>query len=61
VAPVTYPLSGANTLKSRPGWFHPPYESTSQLDAGLPLQETGDVAHRNPILAADDTVDSSGQ
>jgi hypothetical protein len=61
VAPVTYPLSGSATLKSRPEWFTPPYESTSKLDAGLTVQATGDVAHRNPILAADDTTDSSGQ
>ena len=61
VAPSTYPLSGATVLKSRPEWFHPPYESTSKLDAGLTVQATGDVAHRNPILAADDTTDSSGQ
>jgi hypothetical protein len=61
VYPSTYPLSGANTLKSRPEWFTPPYESTSKLDAGLSIQETGDVAHRNPILAVDDTTDSSGQ
>lgn len=59
VAPVTYPLSGANTLKSRPEWYQPPYEGTSSLTAGV--QATGDVAHRNPLLAADDTTDSSGQ
>ena len=45
VAPSTYPLSGADTLKSRPEWFHSPYDSTTALDASLPLQETGDVAH----------------
>lgn len=60
VAPVTYPISGATVLKSRPEWFHAPYESTSKLDAGLTVQETGDVAHRNPLLVGDDTVDSSG-
>jgi hypothetical protein len=59
VAPVTYPLSGANTLKSRPEWYTSPYEGTSSLTAGV--QATGDVAHRNPLLAADDTTDSSGQ
>jgi len=60
VAPVTYPISGANVAKSRPEWFTAPYESTTALDAGLPIQETGDVAHRNPLLAVDDTTDSTG-
>ena len=45
VAPSTYPLSGKDTLKSRPEWFHSPYDSTTALDASLPLQQTGDVAH----------------
>ena len=45
VAPSTYPLSGVDTLKSRPEWFHSPYDSTTALDASLPIQETGDVAH----------------
>ena len=57
VAPVTYPLSGPVTLKSHPGWFHPPYENSTFLDAGLTIQETGDVTHRNPILAADNPDD----
>jgi hypothetical protein len=61
VGPVTYPLSGATTTKSKPEWFHSPYEGTTHLNAGLPIQETGDVAHRNPLLAVDDTTDSSGQ
>lgn len=61
VSPVTYPLTGANVLKSRPEWYHPPYENTTKLDATLPVQAAGDDAHRNPILAADDTTDSSGQ
>jgi hypothetical protein len=60
VAPDVYPLSGADTLKSRPGWFHPDYTSTdaANLDATLDVQETGDVAHRNPILAADNPLDA---
>jgi hypothetical protein len=45
VSPSTYPLSGADTLKSTPEWFHAPYTDTTNLDAALPLQETGDVAH----------------
>lgn len=61
VAPVTYPLSGATVKKSRPEWFTSPYETTTALDAGLTVQAAGDVAHRNPLLAADDTTDSSGQ
>lgn len=54
VAPVTYPLSGADTLLSTPEWFHSPYESTTNLDAGLTIQETGDVAHNNPLSVIDD-------
>lgn len=45
VSPETYPLSGPDTLKSTPEWFHSPYNTTSNLDAGLPVQQTGDVAH----------------
>lgn len=59
VGPSVYPLSGADTAKSKPEWFHAPYEGTTHLNAGLPIQETGDVAHRNPLLPSDDTVDSS--
>ena len=53
VAPETYPLSGADTLLSTPGWFHSPYEGTTNLDATLTVQEAGDMAHRNPMLARD--------
>ena len=45
VYPVTYPLSGATTLKSTPEWFHSPYNTTTNLDAGLSVQATGDIAH----------------
>ena len=45
VYPVTYPLSGATTLKSTPEWFHSPYNATTNLDAGLTVQATGDIAH----------------
>lgn len=45
VYPETYPLSGATVKKSRPEWFHSPYNTTTALDAGLSVQETGDVAH----------------
>lgn len=56
VAPETYPMSGADVLLSRPEWFHEVrgYETTEALDASLAVQETGDVAHRNPMVATDD-------
>lgn len=45
VAPVTYPLSGPDVDPSRPEWFQSPYNTTSAIDSGLTVQETGDVAH----------------
>ena len=57
VHPSTYPISGANVNKSRPEWFHGPYTNTTKLDTTLSVQETGDVAHRNPILSGDLPVD----
>ena len=45
VYPVTYPLSGATTLKSTPEWFNSTYNATNNLDAGLTVQATGDIAH----------------
>lgn len=59
VGPVTYPMNPASTVKSRPEWFHAPHTGTTALDGDLAVQETGDVAHRNPILAVDDPVDST--
>lgn len=53
VAPSTYPLTGPDTLLSRPEWFHQPYTSNGKLDTSLPIQETGDVAHRSPVLDRD--------
>ena len=56
VSPETYPLSGPETLESHPGWYHGDYTTTPYLTAFLPdgvtpaLQETGDTAHRNPII-----------
>lgn len=48
VSPVTYPLSGATTLKSRPEWYTSPYTGAA-LDTGLAIQATGDVGHsKNP-------------
>ena len=58
VSPVTYPITGAETFKSRPEWYHPSYETTTNLQTGAGIMaETGDIAHRNPILASDDPVD----
>lgn len=57
VAPSSYPLSGPDTLLSRPEWFHSPYTSSTAIDTGLDVEETGDVAHRNPILGSDDPID----
>jgi hypothetical protein len=45
----TYPMSGPTTELSKPEWFHPPYNTTSNLDATLTVQETGDVAHNHEI------------
>jgi hypothetical protein len=48
VSPVTYPLSGADTNLSRPGWFHQANgyaADEDMLDDSLAIQETGDVAH----------------
>lgn len=58
VAPVTYPLSGPDTLKSRPEWFHGDYTDTTAIDASLDITEAGDVAHRNPVLPGDNPFDS---
>lgn len=46
VSPVTYPISGAVTYKSAPGWFHGDLDSTDNLDetTGM-LLDTGDSAH----------------
>lgn len=54
--PSTYPITGADTALSKPEWFHQErgYADTTNLNTGLPIQEAGDVAHRNPLLAADD-------
>ena len=44
VYPETYPLSGADVGISRPEWFTAPYTGTTALDAGLTVQEAGDIA-----------------
>lgn len=58
VAPSTYPLSGPDVLLTRPEWFNQPYESTTALDTTLGVQDTGDIAHRNPVLPSDNPTDS---
>ncbi len=58
VAPSTYPLTGPDTLLSTPEWFHPDYTSTSNLDGLLPVQETGDFAHTNPVRPGDNPIDA---
>lgn len=59
VYPVTYPLSGPDTKISRPEWFTAPYEGTTALDAsGSNITDTGDEAHRNPLLPGDNPLDS---
>lgn len=57
VYPETYPLSGVNTLTSRPEWYTSPYTSTTALDTSLGVQATGDVAHQEPMLASDYPTD----
>ena len=66
VAPSTYPMNPPETMKSRPGWFHAPYTETpaenlmaTTASGAVAIQDTGDVAHRNPILDRDDPVDST--
>lgn len=52
VAPVTYPISGADTYLSRPEWFHGDLNSTTAIDNSLTVTEAGDVAfdgHAEPI------------
>src|SRR5690606_30820009 len=53
VAPVTYPLSGADVLPTRPEWFNQPYGANAHLDVALDVQETGDIAHQHPTVEAD--------
>lgn len=58
VAPVVYPLSPADVLVTKPEWYSQPYGETTNLDGALGIQETGDVAHRNPMLPGDDPLDA---
>jgi len=59
VSPVVYPLSGPVVKITKPEWFNQPYEGTTNIDNGLAVKETGDVAHRNPLLVGDNTMDST--
>ena len=43
----------------RPHWFHQPYTDNGDLDTNLAIQETGDVAHRSPVLPTDNPVDAA--
>ena len=52
----TYPISGAETDASRPLWFHDDFTG-AHLDPALSVQETGDVAHRSPLLKQDNPID----
>jgi hypothetical protein len=55
---TNYPMSGPETLLSTPEWYHPDYTSTSNLDTDLDVQETGDMAHTNPINPDDNPFDA---
>jgi len=57
-SPSVYPLSGPNVNKSRPEWYHSPYTDTNAINTSLPVQETGDIAHRHPVLPGDNPLDS---
>ncbi|QFG04956.1 major capsid protein [Microbacterium phage Moleficent] len=55
--PSTYPASGPNVKKARPEWYEAPYTDTNNIDNNLPVKETGDVAHRHPVLPGDNPID----
>ena len=44
VYPSTYPMSGVDTLESRPAWYQSPYTSAGVLDETLDVQAAGDIA-----------------
>jgi len=56
-SPSVYPASGPNVNKTRPEWYESPYTDTNAINTGLAVQETGDVAHRHPVLPADNPLD----
>ena len=55
----TYPASGPDVNKSRPEWFTSPYTDTNALNAALPVQDTGDLAHTHPTTAGSNPIDRS--
>ena len=58
VAPDTYPITGYETLKSNPEWYHGDYTNTDNLDSSLPIQEASDFGNRAPALAGDNPLDA---
>lgn len=58
VAPSTYPITGYETLTSRPEWFHGDYTQTSNLDSNLPA-ETGDMSHVHPTAPGNNPFDAA--
>ena len=56
-SPSTYPASGPNVNKTRPEWYESPYTDTNAINQALPVKDAGDVAHRHPVLAADNPLD----
>jgi len=44
VYPSTYPLSGEETLLSRPAWYHGDFTG-ADVDTTLPIQDAGDFGH----------------
>lgn len=60
VAPVTYPLSGADVLLSRPEWYHSPYTQAGHLDTTLGVQEAGDVTRSTGYVVDGSSRDSDG-
>lgn len=53
VAPETYPLTGYETLLSRPEWYHGDLTGTSNIDNTLPVTEASDFGNRAPAPAGD--------
>ena len=54
-----YPLTGPDTLISAPEWYTAPFLGTTNLNAGLTVQEAGDRSHRSPVLPTDNPVDAA--
>ncbi|QNN98081.1 hypothetical protein SEA_FEDE_33 [Microbacterium phage Fede] len=56
-SPSVYPASGPNVKKTRPEWYESPYTDTNAIDNNLAVKETGDIAHRQPVLPGDNPID----